>query len=509
MYDLILKGGLVIDGTRAEPYCANICIQDGRIAKITREAVTDAGQVLDVEGLAVTPGFIDIHSHSDSVPFSKKISDSKAMQGVTLELTGNCGSSQFPVFGKHEEIANSFVCLEDYIAAAQPTLIHYACLVGHSELRLSVMGFEDRYPSDRELEEMKQLLEQQMEQGAFGMSLGLIYPPSSYSSREELTELAAVVARHKGILSVHMRDEGPMLFEAVDEVLDIARRSGVHLQISHLKLQGTEQWGKAPLLLEQIRKAQAEGIGVTCDQYPFCASCTGLDTLVPGWAHAGGTEALMERLRRKEGDICEHIEKNIGVRGGTEGILFATTKPELLWILGKSLQQVCDQWQLSPVDSVIRILLETNCTAHAMYFNMNQEDMLAIMEQDFICVGSDGSSVAMEKVPTLALRHPRNYATFPRFWQTVREHRLMPMEDAVYKMTGLPASVMGLQDRGILKEGYMADIAVFDPEKFGSPATFQAPHVHPVGLQHLLVEGKLLIQAGSFTDLRAGKILRK
>lgn len=509
MHDLILAGGLIIDGTRSAPYVGNICIQDGRIARITKQPSFDAATVLDVSGYAVTPGFIDIHAHSDNAPIATKFLDGKAMQGVTLEINGNCGSSAFPVIGKHEDVEKGFASLDAYIAAAQPMPIHYGSLVGHNELRLSVMGFENRDPSDRELEEMKALLEQQLEQGAFGMSLGLIYPPSSFSSREELIALSKVVARKGGILSVHMRNEGLQVFEAVEEVLEIARLSGVHLQISHLKLQTPAQWGKAPQLLERIRKAQAEGIGVTCDQYPFSACCTSLATLVPDWAHAGGTAALMERLRRKEGDICSKILENIGYRGATEGILFATTKPELRWILGKSLQQVSDQWQLSPVDSVIRILLETDCTAHAIYFNMSEEDMLTIMGQDFVCVGSDASAVSMEKVPTLALRHPRNYATFPRFWETVRKHQLMPMEDAVYKMTGLPASILGLQDRGVLKEGYRADIAVFDPEKFGSPATFPVPHVRPVGLQHLLVDGKLLIHEGSFTAERPGRILRK
>jgi len=518
MYDLVLAGGQVIDGTRRAPYKANICISGNRIAKITEDAVRGA-HTLDVTGLAVTPGFIDIHTHSDAVPFSKLTLDSKISQGVTTEVNGNCGSSILPATGKNSAPAERyamdpsappyFASVSDYAAAAKPTLINYACLVGHSALRLSVMGFENRHPTDDELQQLKALLAQQLQQGAFGLSLGLIYPPSAFSATEELVELAKVVAQYGGILSVHMRNEGPRVFEAVDEVLEIARRSGVHLQISHLKLQGAPQWGKAHLLLDKLRAARAEGIRVTCDQYPFCASSTGLKALVPNWAHDGGMEAMAERLKAKEGDIPEKILENIALRGGTDAIMIAKTTPNCLHYLGMTLTEICQELALDPVDAVIHILLESNCITQAMYFNMSEEDMLAIMSQDFISVGSDGSSVVLDSRKKDTLLHPRNYATFPRFFQTVRENRLMPVEDAVYKMTGLPAGILGLQDRGVLKEGNIADITVFDPAVFASPATFRVPAVRPVGLHHVIVGGKPALENGVLTGERNGIVLLK
>ncbi len=518
MYDLVLSGGLVVDGTRAVPWKANVCISGNRIAKITEDAA-EGIRVLDVTGLAVTPGFIDIHTHSDRVPFSNIPLESKIAQGVTTEVTGNCGSSILPATGKNSAPSDlyarsssadpSFASVCDYAAAAKPTPINYACLVGHSALRLSVMGFENRHPTAEEMQQLKTLLAQELQRGAFGLSLGLIYPPSAFSATGELVELAKVVAQHGGILSVHMRNEGPRVFESLDEVLEIARLSSVHLQISHLKLQGAPQWGKASALLSKIRAAQAEGIRVTCDQYPFCASSTGLKAIVPHWAHDGGVSAMLLRLETRKGDITEKMRENISLRGGADSIMICETTKNCLHYLGKTLAEISGELGLDPVDAAIHILLESKADTSALYFNMSEADMLTIMAQDFICVGSDGSSVLLDSGKTDTLLHPRNYATFPQFFQTVREHKLMPVQDAVYKMTGLPASILGLQDRGILKEGNIADITVFNPQAFASRSTFRAPAARPVGLHHVIVGGKLTVRDGTLTEERNGCILLK
>lgn len=510
MYDLILTGGTVYDGTRRKPYRANICIAGGRIARITPETATGSC-VVDVTGLAVAPGFIDIHTHADTAPFADRFPESKVAQGVTTEINGNCGSSIFPATGKN--IAPSlryaqdrsapafFESITDYAAAAKATPIRFGCLVGHSALRLSVMGFDLRQPTPEEMDALKALLDRELTRGALGLSLGLIYPPSAFSATEELVELAKVVARHKGILSVHMRNEGPKVFEAVDEVLDIARRSGVHLEISHLKLQGVPQWGKAEALLDKIRAARSEGLRVTCDQYPFCASSTGLKALVPHWAHEGGADALMARLKAKEGDIPEKILENIALRGGEDAIRVPRSVDGQLRYI--PLPQVREELGLDTVDTVVRLLLESKCTLQALYFNMSQEDMLTIMSQDFICVGSDGSSNYMQGV----LKHPRNFATFPRFWETMRQHRLMPYEDAVWKMSGLPATVLGLKDRGMLLEGYDADITVFDPESFSSPSSYDTPAMPAQGLHYVIVGGQIVWKGNALTNARPGGVL--
>jgi len=511
MYDLVLQGGLIVDGTRAEPYKANVCILDGKIAKITGEAVSDAKEVVDVSGLTVTPGFIDIHSHSDSTYLSEKPLESHLAQGVTTQIAGNCGSSKVPaVVKKPEGEPRELFEMKDYVldVNAHNPLMNYGELVGHSALRIAVMGYENRDPNPEEMEKLKALLDRQMAQGAFGMSLGLIYPPSAFSAKEELIELAKVIAKYDGILSVHMRNEGPRLFEAVDEVIEIVEKSGVHLEISHLKLMGKPQWGKAQQLLEKIKGARARGLNITCDQYPFLASSTSMTALLPHWAHAGGKEQMIARVRSKEGNICEEIAKEMGNRGGPDTILVFWVDGHSQW-QGKFISQLAEEFGLSPVDTVIKVLGESGCNAKCIYFCINEGDMLKIMSEKFICVGSDGADKSLDPNATKTIFHPRNYAAFSQFFQTVREHQLMPIQDAVYKMTGLTAQILGIRDRGVLKEGMAADIAVFDAETFGSNSTFLAPCARPTGVHHVIVNGQLTVRDGKLTENRAGKALLK
>ena len=318
MYDLIIQNGLIVDGTRRKPYRASLCIQDGRIARIAQESIPagQARRVLDASGLAVAPGFIDIHSHSDACPLVDYQPESKLYQGVTTEIVGNCGTSILPntperlaanqeYFFSELELPvgdlqlNGLYHLEDYQKAVEThgCSANYGLLVGHGTLRAAVMGFDDRDPAPEELEAMKDLLARELEAGAFGMSLGLIYPPSAYGREEELTALARVLREHDALLTVHMRNEGPRIFQAVDEMLGIALRSGVHLQISHLKLMGKPQWGRAEELLERIEAARREGAVVTCDQYPYTATSTSLSALLPHWAHGGGVPAMLQRVK--------------------------------------------------------------------------------------------------------------------------------------------------------------------------------------------------------------------
>ena len=521
MYDLILSGGLIVDGTRSKPYKANLCIANGKISRITTDPVTDAKEVLDVTGLAIAPGFIDPHSHADDAHLNDYPVESQLAQGVTLEIAGNCGTSVMPATEARMEEMNrymlqhakkgAFLSIEDYAARgnAHGSCIHYSSLIGHSNLRMSVMGFVNRDPDAEEMEQLKALLEQEMQRGAFGMSLGLIYPPSAFSSREELVELAKVVAKYDGILAVHMRNEGPRLFEAVDEMLDIAQRSGVHLHISHLKLMGKPQWGKSDQLLQRLDDARAKGIQVTCDQYPFTASSTSLSALVPHWAHEGGAEAMVERLIHDDGTITAAMQQEMDNRGGPEAVLVVTTRNKYPQWEGKNLAQLGAEFDLSPVDAAKKVLIDCQATVSCVYFSMNEADMRNIMKQMFICVGSDGGSISHDPHYTRCVPHPRYFCAFTRFYQTVREHQLMSLEDAVYKTTALPASILGIRDRGLLKEGMVADIAVFDPETIGSAATFLESRVRPVGVHHVIVNGRLALRDGVSTGILAGSVIRK
>jgi N-acyl-D-amino-acid deacylase len=520
MYDLVLTNGLVVDGSRGKPYTANVCIREGKIARITRDRV-EALETVDVAGLAVTPGFIDTHTHSDTSHLRPYPVESQVAQGVTTELAGNCGTSVMPATAQRKEDLDAhmrrrkgsdcFLSVSDYAAAGNEmgACLNYGTLIGHSTLRLAVMGFVNRDPEPEEMEQLKALLEQELQRGAFGMSLGLIYPPSAFCKTWELVELAKVVARYDGILAVHMRNEGPRLFEAVEEMLGIARASGVHVHISHLKLMGKPQWGKHPRLLKMLTDARAEGLNITCDQYPFPASSTSLSALVPHWAHEGGAEELVRRLEAREGDICQGIAREMENRGGPGAILVANTYGSNTQWQGKYISQLMEELGLDAVETVRHVLIHCGGRAFCVYFSMSREDMLAIMGQLFICVGSDGESLSHDRENTPYVPHPRYFSAFSRFYQTVREEKLMPLEDAVYKTTALPAGVLGLRTKGLLKEGMDADIAVFDPERFASRSDFLESRARPVGMQHVLVAGKFVIRDGVSTGAKPGRVILK
>ena len=527
MYDLLLKNGCVVDGSRGKPYHANVCVQDGRIARITSvREIPEAEEVLDVSGLVVAPGFIDIHSHSDACPLVDYEPESKLYQGVTTEIVGNCGTSILPnvperlaasqeYFFSELELPvgdlrlNGLYHLEDYRMAVQDhsCASNYGMLVGHGTLRAAVMGFENRAPSCLELENMKALLAHELESGAFGMSLGLIYPPSAYGTEEELMELSKVLKEHKALLTVHMRNEGPYIFKAVDEMLRIALRSGVHLQISHLKLMGKPQWGRAAELLGKIDSVRQRGANVTCDQYPYTATSTSMSALLPHWAHAGGVREMLQRLRTPTQELREETQTEMENRGGPEAILVSSTHGHHPEWEGNTVAQLAQKLELTPVDAVLYILYQCDAGVACIYFCIDKNDMFCIMRDMHVAVGSDGYSFTYDRSITTTVPHPRSFGTFPRFLRLVREQRLMPLEDAVYKLTGLPAQILGLKDRGVLKEGAMADLTVFDPDSVADQSEYTDSVKQPLGIPYVLVGGTAAIWKGSATGSRTGGVL--
>ena len=514
MYDLVLQGGTIVDGTGAKPYVANLCIEGGKIAAITTESV-NGKQVMDVSGLAVAPGFIDIHSHSETYPTYGGLPENVLRQGVTTQAPGNCGSSLLPAFslepgGTHPYCLDKFnhpgfPSVTDYAESMGKVALscNYAPMAGPSTLRCSVVGQDDRRPTEEEMALMCQVLDRELDRGIFGMTLGLIYPPSSFADEDELVELAKVIAKHDGILAVHMRNEGPRLFDSVKEMLEIARKSGVHLQISHLKLMGKPQWGKAPQLTAMIEQAQAEGVNVTCDQYPFPASSTALTALIPRWAADGGPEALLKRVETREGTIMADIAREMDNRGGPHCVLIASAN-DCPQYPTKYISDIAKEMGIAPEEAVRQILLDTRAKCQCIYFSINQEDICHIMSKTWVRVSSDGSDRLYEGNDTL---HPRNFATFSHYFQTARD--FLPLETVVYKETGLTAKIMGLKDRGVLKEGNWADIAIFDPEKYASRSTFLKPNVPPTGMYHVLLAGQFVVRDEQITDNKPGKVILK
>ena len=532
MFDLVIKNGLIVDGTGRPGFRADVGIIGDRIATVG-ELDAPARRVLEAEGCAVTPGFIDVHSHTDELVIANPTCESKVTQGVTTEVSGNCGDSAAPR-GGHQNLEESASWLADYGIELDwtsmseflhkldqvPKSINFATLVGHGIVRSAAVGYEDRKPTDSELDQMRRLVDQSMEAGAFGLSTGLIYPPSCYARTEELIELCRVVARHGGIYATHMRNEGHALLEAVDEAIRIGREGGVGVQISHHKACGKKSWGKVKDSLAAIDEARSQGMDVWADQYPYIATATGLGTVLPKWAHDGGTSALLARLsdpedRRKlrEQLLTDTSCGWIGDFGGWDSIVVTAVRQEKnRHCEGMSITEIAKAAEKHPADIVMDLVLEERGSVGMMHFVINEEDVATVMKHPAVIIGSDATARSTTGPLSRGKTHPRSYGTFARvFGKYVREDGILSLEEAVAKMTGRTASRLSLPHRGILAEGYYADVAVFDPETIADRATFADPHRTASGIRYVLVNGSVVIDEGHLVELGSsgpGRVLR-
>jgi N-acyl-D-amino-acid deacylase len=390
--------------------------------------------------------------------------------------------------------------------------INLAPLVSHGALRIAVMGAEDRDPSPAELIQMERLLAEALQQGAWGMSTGLIYPPGSFAKTEELIALAKVLARYNALYTSHIRGESGTLMQALDEAIRIGRESGARVEVSHLKAMGRDNWGRGQEVLRRLELARRAGVDIAADQYPYEASSTSLSALVPQWAHAGGVPDLLQRLSSSQlrPRLREGIIKEMTVRGGPERILvtniFSDRNPSLS---GKTLTQIAESWGCPAEEAVIRLLLEEEAAVGAIFFSMSEEDVTAILASDQVSVGSDGRGQNAREDSGEAT-HPRSYGTFARILgHYVREKSLLPLATAVRKMTGLSARRLGFADRGLLQPGFAADLVLFDPAAIADRADFIHSHEYARGILHVWVNGRPLIQDGKFIGERPGRVLRK
>jgi N-acyl-D-aspartate/D-glutamate deacylase len=485
--DLAISGGTVVDGTGASAFAADVGIAGGRIVAVGALA-QPARRVIDARGLVVAPGFIDVHAHDDMALIRGPRLDFKVMQGVTTEVVGNCGSGVAPVspdYRQHYEVFLSSVLgpaadfswnttAEFYAALekAGPSL-NVAAFAPHGTLRFAVMGMEPRPPSTAEMEQMKELLEEALAAGAIGLSSGLIYPPGAFATTDELIELCRVVAGHGGMYASHIRNEGDHLLEAVDEAISIGREAGVPVQISHHKASGRGNWGKVVDSLALIDRARAEGLDVTVDVYPYTAGSTLLTVILAGGVEEGGPEDVL--------------------------VAAAPRRPELE---GKSLQQIGELMALPPLEAGQKLVQEDPSVV-AIGFGMAEEDVRRVMAHPAAMFGSDGIPSAGGKP------HPRLYGTFPRVLGTyVRRENVLGLEEAVHKMTDLPARKHRLAERGRLAPGYHADVTVFDPRLINDLATYQDPRRYPDGIRYVIVNGEVVVEAGRHTGKSAGCVLR-
>ena len=525
-YDLLIRGGRIVDGTGSPWYRGDVAVRGDRIAAVGLLPGATARDTIDATGLIVAPGFIDMLGHSEYPLLRDGRAVSKIMQGITTEITGEV-TSVVPVnentlreLDPATRARVTWTDLDGYFRAleqARPA-INLATYVTVGSVRRHVMGDADRAPTPAEMERMKALVAEAMEQGAMGLSTGLIYAPASYATTDEVTELARVAARYGGGYASHIRSEGDRLVEAVEEAISIGERAGTWVQIHHLKASGRPNWGKMKDAVAAIEAARARGVDVTADQYPYPASGTGLDAILPNWAHAGGTDSLLARLRdpavraRLRAELTEGgTDWRIGASsGGPSGVLIANVEADSLEKYeGMRLSEIAAARGQDAADALFGLLVGDESRTAAIYFSMSEDDIEYAMRQPWVSVGIDAGARAADS--TVAGKpHPRAYGSFPRILcRYVRERRVIGLEDAVRKFTALPAARVGLGERGVVKEGMYADLTLFDPATVCDRATFENPVQTPVGIVHVIVNGVPVVREAQPTGARPGRPLRR
>jgi N-acyl-D-amino-acid deacylase len=536
-HDILIKRATIFDGTGGSGFIGDIGIRDGLIVDVG-ETKTDSKIIIEGEGLACAPGFIDMHSHNDmALPFDNRL-ESMIRQGVTTSVIGNCGISLAPVNEERIDLIKKEIDLfappgqdiditwrtfKEYLESLQNnrTSMNIVPLVGFGAIRIAAgPGYENRKPTLDELVGMKMLVKEAMEAGAFGLSTGLIYPPQVYAETSEIVELARIVAQYNGLYFSHIRGEGATLIEAVAELIRIVEESGCRGgQIAHHKVAGKPFWGASVTTLKMIAEANERGLMIACDQYPYNRGATTLVTVLPPWIHEGGIDAVLENLqdtqilKRIENDIETGIEgwENMIKEAGWEGIYISSTKTEK-WagIEGQSLQVIAEQRRyLNPFEMLIELLLDEKGEVGMTIQSMGEEDIRRIMVAPHTMVGTDGKGVSPTGVLGYGKPHPRFYGTYPRILgKYVREEGILTLENAVWKMTRFPAKQLGLGDRGKIREGMIADIVVFDPKTVIDRATFTDSHKFPRGIHEVIVNGMQVVADGKQTDELPGVILR-
>jgi N-acyl-D-amino-acid deacylase len=526
--DILIRGGLVIDGSGRPGEVGDVAVRDGRIAAVGRPLAEGPAKVIDAEGLAVTPGFIDIKTHSDfTLPINPR-AESKVRQGVTTEIIGHCGFSVAPVLPGKLELIRDYLSASapwlpfremgfpEYLDSFPATAVNAGMLVGHHTLRLNVMGMAARPPTPSELAQMITLLEEALDAGALGLSTGLFTPPSSYADRAEIVALCTVLKGYNAGYFTHIRDESNQVVESVKEAIDIARTCGAHVEIVHLKCSGLDNWGKATSILAMIEAARAEGLAIDCDAYPYAAGSNPLKNLLPQWVQSGGLEAMLERLAAPETRtrIRAEIERdglNNWGRIPSWDCVQISISPHLPQHAGETIAAIATARGSDPIDCLCDYLIEDKGATRVLITSIAEEDIREIIRSPSALVGSDGNCVADYGIVSQGMPHPRFYGTFPRIiGHYVHEQRLLPLEQAVYKMTGATAAALRLRDRGLIKEGYRADLTIFDPADFKDRATYAEPHQYPTGARTtVLVNGVVAVENAAHTGALPGTVLRR
>lgn len=528
MYDAIIEGGSVVDGSGLPAFRADIGIRNGRIAAVGNLGGAAAGKRIDASQRVVAPGFIDAHCHSELSLVAHPNAESKTRQGVTTEILGNCGWSAYPlapatrdtityfsrpIFG-HPEVEWEWSDLAGYFnhLTERGVGVNVATLVGHGNVRAAVLGFEDKAPSDAELDQMKTLMQQAMEQGALGISTGLCYPPGIYASTDELVELCGVVARNRGLYATHLRNQVDGLVESVQEALDIGRRAELPVLISHHKTCGKRNFGKVKETLAMLERARTQGMDTFSDIYPYIAGSSTIVVLLPPWVLAGGLEAMLTRLADRDARARIARDWETGLPGWENRVSAVgwdnVTVSHVVTdgnrdLVGLTVADGAARRGKTVLDFFCDLLLEERGEVGQVLVNSCEEDMLMVLTHPYTMVGSDGLDVGDKP-------HPRQYGTFPKILgEFVREKQVLSLESAIHKMTGYTAQTFGLPEIGLVKQGYWADLVVFDPAVVKDTATYTDSRQYPVGIDWVMVGGVPTVAEGRTTGDLNGRVLRK
>lgn len=531
MLDLVIRNGKILDGAGNPWFSGDIGVKDGKIVKIGK--IEERGKhEIDAKGLFVSPGFIDIHTHADLTILAVRDAQSYVTQGITTAIASNCGLAMAPINPEKLDLLKSYVSPflvrdfdygwdwgsfgEFYEKVEKGGIaINIVPLAGHGTIRIFVKGFDPSTPSPEELSKMKDLLRKCIDEGAFGLSTGLIYPPGSYSETWEIVELAKVLGEKGGVYLSHIRNESKRLIEAVEEAIEIGEKAGVPVQISHHKASGKPNWGKVNATLRLMERARERGVEVNCDVYPYPAGSTTITALLPPWVLEGGIEKMLERLKDKEvrTKIVKDIEEdnfkgeNFLKSAGWSGVLISQCLNKNYE--GKTLEEILkEKGKLGdPYNGLFDWMLEIKGDAAMVIFLMDEDDVKTVLSHKLSMVGSDSwvTSPSVGGKP-----HPRAYGTFPRVLSKyVKDEKVLSLEEAIRKMTSLPASKMRIPLRGLIKEGFWADTVIFDLNKVKDKATFQDPHQYAEGIEYVVVNGEVVLDRGKLTGKRPGRVIRR
>ena len=535
MYDLIIRKVRVMDGSGAPSYVADVAVKGDSIVLIGDLCDATAKEIVAGEGLALAPGFIDLHTHSDSPFLIEGEAHSHIRQGVTTAGLGNCGGSAAPrnaamiedslrlmKLNYPEGEPTTFSTVAEYFAEVEKRGISQNAVywAGQGTIRQYVMGFDDSAPSTEQLEQMKELTRQAMEDGAIGISTGLIYTPSIYANEEEITELAKETAKYGGVYATHIRGENDTVIEAIQEAINIGKNAGVPVQISHLKAMGRHMWGKSVDILAMLEKANAEGVSVTFDQYPYTAAACGLDTVLPPWASVGGKLKMIERLQ----DPIERAKMHADIVNpdGLDGwfSIWKGVDWDNIMIVGysvdrsfegKMISEIAEILKMDPWDTCCELLIRKGGDrVSIVYFSIGEEDMERIMQHPLHMVGSDSSGVGITGPLARGKAHPRGFGSFVKvLGHFSRDRGLFTQEEAVRKMSSAPALRVGLKDRGFIQPGKKADLVLFDPKTVDAQGDYVNPSQYPIGICKVWVNGVLTVDGPEHTGAKAGQMLRR